>query len=84
MVIPLTVYNGTLQYPYSTSVFDLFGEHKALAKQFMFDAFKLVDLSQIPDEEIKKHQWSGFLEMLFKHIAARDIMVYLEQVAPYS
>ena len=46
----------------------------------MFTPFELVDLSQIPDEEIREHQWSGFLEMLFKHVEARDIMVYLEQV----
>lgn len=78
VIIPLIFYNGNKRYPYSCSVFDLFGEHKALAKQFMFDEFKLVDLNQIPDEEIRQHQWSGLLEMLFKHIATRDIMQYLE------
>ena len=80
VVIPLIFYNGNQLYPYSCSIFDLFGEHKALAKQFMFDEFKLVDLNQIPDEAIRQHQWSGLLEMLFKHNAARDIIRYLEQM----
>lgn len=80
VVIPLMVYNGQGQYPYSCSLFDLFGEQKALAKQFMLHQFELVDLSQIPDEAIRQHPWSGFLEMLFKHVTARDIMGYLEQV----
>jgi predicted transposase/invertase (TIGR01784 family) len=81
VVIPLLVHNGDTKYPYSCSIFDCFGEHKALAQQFMFNTFELVDLTQLPDEVIRQHQWSGFLEMLFKHVAARDIMVYLEQLS---
>ena len=80
VVIPLVFYNGNRVYPYSCSVFDLFGEHSALAKQFMFDEFKLVDLNQIPDEEIRQHQWSGLLETLFKHATARDIIKYLDGI----
>jgi recombination-promoting nuclease RpnB len=81
VVIPMVFYNGKVTYPYSTSIFDLFGAQKDLAKQWMFTQFHLVDLSQIPDEEICKHPWSGFLEMLFKHVKARDMMVYLEQLS---
>lgn len=81
IVIPIIVYNGKSKYPYSCSIFDCFGEHKALAERFMFNQFELTDLSQVPDEEIRQHQWSGLLEMLFKHAAARDITNYLEQLS---
>jgi predicted transposase/invertase (TIGR01784 family) len=81
LIIPLVVYNGDGPYPYSTSVFDLFGDNKALAKAFMFNQFQLIDLTQIPDEEIRQHQWSGFMETLMKHIEAQNIMVYLEQIS---
>jgi recombination-promoting nuclease RpnB len=81
IVIPIVLYNGDSVYHHSVEVFDLFGKNKELAKQFMFNRFQLIDLNQIPDEAIRQHQWSGLMEMLMKHVYARDIMVYLEQLS---
>lgn len=81
LVVPIVVYNGDDAYPYSVSVFDLFGANKELAKSVVFDKFQLVDLTQIPDEAIRQHQWSGLMETLLKHIDARNIMVYLEGIS---
>jgi predicted transposase/invertase (TIGR01784 family) len=81
VVIPIVLYNGDSAYPYSTEVFDLCGENKELAQQWMFNRFQLIDLNQVSDETIRQHQWSGLMEMLMKHVYARDIMVYLEQIS---
>jgi len=81
VVIPIVLYNGDTIYPYSTEVFDLCGENKELAQQWMFNRFQLIDLNQVPDEAIRQHQWSGLMEMLMKQVYARDIMVYLEQLS---
>ena len=81
IVIPIVLYNGDVPYPYSVEIFDLFGENKALAQQWMFNRFQLIDLNQVPDEAIRQHQWSGLMEMLMKHVYARDIMIYLEQIS---
>jgi predicted transposase/invertase (TIGR01784 family) len=82
LIVPIVVYNGKRKpYPYSVSVFDLFGENKNLAKAFLFNQFQLIDLSQIPDETIREHQWCGLLEMVMKHIDARNITMYLNKIS---
>lgn len=80
VVITLVAYNGQIKYPYFTDIYDLFGDHKDIAKIHLFGDFKLVDFSQIPDEEMRAHQWSGLLEMLMKHIYKRDALLTLESV----
>jgi len=79
IVVPLVFYNGQNYYPYSTDVFDLFGENQSLAREYMFKSFQLIDISQIPDEEIRKHEWSGLMEFIMKHIYVRDMLLYLRQ-----
>jgi predicted transposase/invertase (TIGR01784 family) len=82
LIVPIVVYNGKRKpYPYSVSVFDLFGENKNLAKTFLFNQFQLIDLSQIPDETIREHQWCGLLEMVMKHIDARNITMYFDKIS---
>jgi len=78
IVIPVVIFNGVKTYPYPVKVFDLFGDKKALAEKFMFNQFHLIDLTCIPDEELRQHQWSGILEMLLKNIAHHDMMYYLQ------
>ena len=50
IIIPIIFYNGERNYGYSTSIFDLFAEHKELAQDLYLAPFKLVDLNHIPDE----------------------------------
>lgn len=80
LIIPILIYNGDKIFSDNLSVFDLFGEHKALAQQYMFNKFHLVDMNTIPDEEIRQHKWSCLLEMIFKHIRSRNIMLILEEM----
>jgi predicted transposase/invertase (TIGR01784 family) len=81
IVIPLVLCSGHQAYPYSVEVFDLFGEHQALAKAWMFNRFKLIDLNVIPDEAIRTHPWSCLLEMMFKHIRSKTILKFLDTLS---
>ena len=78
IVVPMVFYHGKKAYSHSTDILDLFGENKALAEEIQFKPFKLIDMSQIPDEEIRQRQWSGIMEFVTKHIDARNFMRYLE------
>lgn len=82
IVIPLVFYNGKKPYPYSTDVFDLFGEHKALARETLLQPFHLIDVTQIPDEDLKKLQWAGVMEFVQKHIFDKDFIPILKELAP--
>lgn len=80
IVVPMVFYHGKKAYSHSADILDLFGENKALAEEIQFKPFKLIDMSQIPDEEIRQRQWSGIMEFVSKHIRDRDFMKYLELI----
>ncbi|RLM27234.1 hypothetical protein BIY29_03155 [Brenneria alni] len=46
----------------------------ALARQIYTTAFPLLDLTVIPDEEIKTHRRAALLELVLKHIRTRDML----------
>jgi predicted transposase/invertase (TIGR01784 family) len=84
VIIPLVIYNGKKPFSDSISVFDLFGENKSLAQQYMFNIFHLVDMNTIPDEEIRQYKFSCLLEMILKHIHEKMMMDFLENPAIVS
>ena len=82
VVVPLVFYHGKKIYPYSTDIFDLFGDAKALAKSTLLKPFNLIDVSQIPDEELKQQTWSGVLAFMQKHIRARNLLQRIHEIRP--
>jgi len=73
LVIPLLFYTGRRSpYPYSTRWLDEF-DAPALAEKLYGNAFPLVDVTVIPDDEIMKHRSMAALTLLQKHIYQRDI-----------
>ena len=68
LIVPMVFYNGDKPYPYSTDLFDLFGEQQPLAKDVLFRPFTLIDLTQISDDVLKKMQWVGIMGLVQKHI----------------
>ena len=79
MVLPLIVYNGKdSPYPHSTNFYDCFAD-PALAQKLIFNGpFKLVDLTTEPDETLRRHKAAAVMELLEKHIRARDILPVIE------
>ncbi|WP_423063209.1 Rpn family recombination-promoting nuclease/putative transposase [Candidiatus Paracoxiella cheracis] len=82
VVVPLVFYHGQQRYPYSTDLFDLFGDSRELAKSVLLEPFHLIDVNTIPDETLKQRVWSGVLTLMQKHIYERDVLKYFEAVLP--
>jgi predicted transposase/invertase (TIGR01784 family) len=76
IVIPLIFYRGEKSpYPQSTDVMECF-QQPELARKIFLRPLPLIDLSVIPDEELKTHQSIALMELIQKHIYTRDKLEY--------
>lgn len=81
VVIPLLFYHGTTSpYPYSTQWLDCFADTE-LAESVYTQAFPLVDITTIPDDEILTHRRVALLELVQKHIKTRDMLELAADIA---
>ncbi len=81
VVVPILFYHGRKRpYPYTTWFPDCFADPELAEKVYM-RSFPLVDVTVIPDEEILTHRNAAALELLQKHIQARDVTVMAEKLA---
>ncbi|CAK8743491.1 ISNCY family transposase ISRor2 [Sodalis praecaptivus] len=81
VVIPLLFYHGTTSpYPYSTQWLDCFAEPE-LAESVYRQAFPLVDITAMPDDEILSHRRVALLELVQKHIRTRDMLELAADIA---
>jgi predicted transposase/invertase (TIGR01784 family) len=73
LVIPILFYTGKRSpYPYSTNWLQEFDDPE-LAGKLYCNAFPLVDVTVIPDDEIMCHRSMAALTLLQKHIRQRDL-----------
>ncbi|MGX8943063.1 Rpn family recombination-promoting nuclease/putative transposase [Symbiopectobacterium sp. Eva_TO] len=81
VVIPILFYQGaTSPYPYSTHFLDCFAD-PGLAATVYQQAFPLVDITTIPDEEILTHRRVALLQLVQKHIRTRDMLELAVELA---
>ncbi len=84
IVVPLIFYTGKLRYPYSTDIFDLFDDgQQALAKTCLLQPVKLLDLSQIPHDELLHHGRAALMELVMKAVwenKAKQLVQLLNEV----
>lgn len=74
LVVPLLFYHGRRSpYPYSLNWLENFAD-PPLAQRLYTTAFPLIDLTAIPDDEIKTHRRVALLELVQKHIRTRDML----------
>jgi len=74
IVVPLVFYRGQRSpYPGPVDILDCF-EQPELAKRIFLKPFTLIDLSIIPDEELRSHRDIALLEIVQKHIHTRDLL----------
>jgi len=81
LIVAMVFYNGKEPYIYSMDFKDLLDAPREMIEAIWGKPFQLVDVSQIPDEELKQHKWSGIMEFFMKHTMARDFLPYLKQAA---
>jgi predicted transposase/invertase (TIGR01784 family) len=82
IVLPICLYHGeTSPYPHSRDIYHCF-EDVELARQLAFKPFTLVDLTVLPDEEIKTHGVASLMEMLLKHSRdkRKELLSVLKQI----
>lgn len=80
LVIPVLFYHGKQSpYPCSTQWLDGFSNPE-LAKKVYSNAFPLVDVTVIDDNEIMNHRRMAALTLLMKHIRQRDMMELLDSL----
>jgi len=80
IVYPCIIYNGKKPYPYTTSFCEMFADPQLVAK-IITNPFRLIDLTKIPDEELAKSPFIGFMHMLLKHAAERDVVALIRQLS---
>jgi len=78
IVYPIIFYTGNKSYNYSTDLFDLFGSKKELAKDILWQPYRLIDLSKVPDEKLKQFLRYGVLARIMKHIYQKDFLPILK------
>ncbi|MCU6196105.1 Rpn family recombination-promoting nuclease/putative transposase [Citrobacter sp. EBS8] len=80
LVVPMLFYHGQQSpYPWSLNWLDEF-DCPQLARQLYSEAFPLVDITVIPDDEIAQHRRVALLELMQKHIRDRDLMGLVDRL----
>ncbi|POT31516.1 Rpn family recombination-promoting nuclease/putative transposase [Citrobacter braakii] len=74
LVIPMLFYHEQQSpYPWSLNWLDEF-DYPQLARKLYSEAFPLVDITVVSDDEIMQHRRIALLELMQKHIRDRDLM----------
>lgn len=80
LIYPLIYFNGIQKYNVSRNLWDLF-KSSELAREFWTKDYQLVNVHEIPDEELKKRTWSGILDFFMKHIHERELLNRWQEIA---
>ncbi|RAX01866.1 MULTISPECIES: Rpn family recombination-promoting nuclease/putative transposase [unclassified Photorhabdus] len=80
LVAPLLFYHGEVRpYPYSNRWLDCFTLPEQAARLYR-QAFPLVDVSVLSDEDILTHKGVALMELVQKHIRCRDMQEWVPQL----
>jgi predicted transposase/invertase (TIGR01784 family) len=80
LILPMIYYSGKHKpYSYSTDLMDCFLNPK-VARENLFKPYHLIDLTQISDDELKKHSLVAGLELIQKHIRDRDLSALMQKM----
>ena len=80
LIYPLIFFNGTGDYNASRNLWDLF-EDNLLAKEIWTNDYQIVNVNDIPDEQLKQRVWSGILEFFLKYIRERNLLKRWQEIS---
>lgn len=84
VIIPLVIYNSKVPWNYPTGVVSMFDrEQRDLVENVLVNDFKLINLYEIDDEEIMRHNWASLLELSLKWAKECDIIELLDKFKPF-
>ena len=78
LIINLCLYNGKRPYKGAIKLIDLF-EHPESARQYLFEAYYLIDLHQQSTEEIKQDKSAALAQLILKQAAFKDFCSWIEE-----
>ena len=79
VVLPLVFYTGKSKYSAPRSFYELF-EDKDMAKQFLTEDIKVIDVNEIKDEQLREKHYANIMVYLMKHIYEKEFYPYLKEV----
>jgi len=79
-VYPLVFYNSIKKYNAPKNIWDLC-EYKELMQDIWTKDHLVINVHDIPDDELKKKAWAGILQFFMKHIHERDLLKRWYEVA---
>ncbi|XVN43657.1 MAG: Rpn family recombination-promoting nuclease/putative transposase [Candidatus Rickettsia vulgarisii] len=75
----LPIYNGKKKYNVPRNIWDLFN-NPDLAKSLWNHDYPLINVHEIPDEELKEKIWFGILLYFLKHIHDRQLLKSWQEI----
>ena len=57
-------------------------ENSELVRKSLCQPVQLINVHDIPDEELLQYKYAGLMEYFMKHVKARDFVVHLRKVLP--
>lgn len=82
-VYPLVVYSGKKSWNAPREIFHLFGSEEALAREWLFKPYQLIDIHRISDEVLRQRNWCGLMEFALKYRRVGDFAGFLETILPW-
>ena len=83
LICPIVFYTGNTKYNAPKSIFELFEpKERKLAEEFFLQPYKLVDVKDIPDENLQKQVWFGVMGQIFKH-RFKEVVDFTNIVLPH-
>jgi predicted transposase/invertase (TIGR01784 family) len=79
LVYPITIYNGKQKYQVPRNLWELF-VNPELAKKVWSEDHEVINVHEVPDEELLQRIWSGSLIYMLKHIFDKDIIKSWEKL----
>ena len=80
LILPLVFYSGTKPADgFKRDIMDRFAQPE-LARHYFMQPFTLISMRDTPDDEIMKGKLTAAVELIQKHITARDITLYIEDL----
>jgi predicted transposase/invertase (TIGR01784 family) len=83
LIYPMVVYTGQEPWNAPLDIFSLFGEHEDLAKAWLLQPFRLLNIHTISDDDMRKRQWCGVVEFALKNKKVRDFQKFLKTLLPW-
>lgn len=80
LIMPLVFYTGTRSADgFKRDIMDCFSQPE-LARHYFMQPFNLVSMTDTPDDEIMQGKLTAAIELVQKHIHARDLTLYLDKL----